>query len=675
MFVDGIPLVFPLGLRSFKAVPYPPPIPHHHYQQQQQQQQQQHQQQQHEQQQHQHEQQQHEQHQQQQQQEEEDEDLEDDFFWGVEDDPDEALELPRIETVYQLGTNLHFVLGVNEGVVVSAAAAPGPSFDGTVAAYTDITSPLETGTREIVFTYTVEWRHRPDIPTHLRVYGQLTSPFASSPAAAAAAAGGYRRGEAVHWLALANSFLFVLLALFLLSFILIRTLRADFARSAGAAAAAAAAVFAAVAGAAASATIDAVAAVAAATVSAAAGWEHGQLLLPLAAAAVFAAAAALAFVAAFDVSAALAAAAAAAGVSCPCCVLCGFVSANLYVKLGGQRWAWNIVSACGVFLFPAFVVWSVLNVISALAGSTAALPVSSAFALLACLFFVTLPLTIVGGIVGRRRALRILAAGNAFPCRMQQQQQQQQEQFWLEAKKRFFLGRKETVDECCLLCGFLSPQTNKLAREVPRVKWYRRPLLLSFASAALPFSGVYVELYYLFLSVWSSSTLYTYTFLLLAALLLLLAVAAVSVLLTYLQLNAEDHRWHWPAFWTGGAVSMYFLLHCLFYYLQSEMRGGLQLLHFTLYSLLLAWGGLTPLQQQQQQQQEQQLLLRQQETAAAGAAPAAVVKQQGSSFLLLTVNRVRGTAGTHMQRERCTSSSTSSSTRSKCCCLHCGDSL
>ncbi|KAL8454160.1 hypothetical protein Emed_000418 [Eimeria media] len=58
--------------------------------------------------------------------------------------------------------------------------------------------------------------------------------------------------------------------------------------------------------------------------------------------------------------------------------LCGFVSANLYVKLGGQRWAWNIVSACGVFLFPAFVVWSVLNVISALAGSTAALPVSPA---------------------------------------------------------------------------------------------------------------------------------------------------------------------------------------------------------------------------------------------------------------------------------------------------------
>ncbi|KAL8454161.1 hypothetical protein Emed_000419 [Eimeria media] len=239
---------------------------------------------------------------------------------------------------------------------------------------------------------------------------------------------------------------------------------------------------------------------------------------------------------------------------------------------------------------------------AAFAAIAAAVVAIAVAAFAAAAAAVTLPLTIVGGIVGRRRALRILAAGNAFPCRFRCLL------FATSLPLRCSHPPSLLDETCAAAAAAAAAATNKLAREVPRVKWYRRPMLLSFASAILPFSGVYVELYYLFLSVWSSSTLYTYTFLLLTALLLLLAVAAVSVLLTYLQLNAEDHRWHWPAFWTGGhpavsppaagslslrvsrAVSVYFLLHCLLYYLQSDMRGGLQLLHFTLYSLLLAWG-------------------------------------------------------------------------------------
>ena len=39
-----------------------------------------------------------------------------------------------------------------------------------------------------------------------------------------------------------------------------------------------------------------------------------------------------------------------------------------------------------------------------------------------------------------------------------------------------------------------------------------------------------------------------------------------------------------------SSVAFYFLLHCFFYFWGSSMSSTLQLLHFVLYSLLLAWG-------------------------------------------------------------------------------------
>lgn len=69
----------------------------------------------------------------------------------------------------------------------------------------------------------------------------------------------------------------------------------------------------------------------------------------------------------------------------------------------------------------------------------------------------------------------------------------------------------------------------------------------------MPFSGIYIELHYLFVSIWSSNRIYTfYSFLLLAGLLLFVSAAAVSVLLTYMHLNAEDYRWWWNSFLSGG---------------------------------------------------------------------------------------------------------------------------
>lgn len=50
---------------------------------------------------------------------------------------------------------------------------------------------------------------------------------------------------------------------------------------------------------------------------------------------------------------------------------------------------------------------------------------------------------------------------------------------------------------------FLAPcRTNKYPREVPQLPWYRTAVPQMLMAGFLPFSAIYVELYYIFASVW-----------------------------------------------------------------------------------------------------------------------------------------------------------------------------
>merc|ERR1719163_1892049 len=84
----------------------------------------------------------------------------------------------------------------------------------------------------------------------------------------------------------------------------------------------------------------------------------------------------------------------------------GYVSANLYQKLGGEKWAWNIFITALMFVGPAFIIWSFLNTVAIFYGSTAAFPFPTILLMFTMWACVTFPLTVLGGIVGRHRALK-----------------------------------------------------------------------------------------------------------------------------------------------------------------------------------------------------------------------------------------------------------------------------
>jgi hypothetical protein len=105
----------------------------------------------------------------------------------------------------------------------------------------------------------------------------------------------------------------------------------------------------------------------------------------------------------------------------------------------------------------------------------------------------------------------------------------------------------------------------------------------------LPFSAIYIELHYVFNSVWGSKVYTLYGILSLAALMVAFVGMAVVILFTYFHLNAEDYRWWWRSYLSGASVSLFYLAFCVYYYFSTNMTGILQTSFFFLYSSLAAY--------------------------------------------------------------------------------------
>ena len=140
--------------------------------------------------------------------------------------------------------------------------------------------------------------------------------------------------------------------------------------------------------------------------------------------------------------------------------LAGFVSGSYHRQLGGARaggdWVRCQLLTATVLAGPVFAAFCVSNSVAWAWGSTAALPAGTVAVLICGWAVATLPLTLLGGVVGKNSARPFDA-----PTR-----------------------------------------TARFAREVPALPWWRGAWPQALAAGFLPFSAIYIELYYVFLSVW-----------------------------------------------------------------------------------------------------------------------------------------------------------------------------
>ena len=222
----------------------------------------------------------------------------------------------------------------------------------------------------------------------------------------------------------------------------------------------------------------------------------------------------------------------------------GYVSANMYANIGGRNWVWNTALSAIMFPGPLLIVFFFLNSVAVSHSSTAALPFKTIAIIFLIYVLVTFPLNVVGGIMGKNGA-----KGFDAPCR-----------------------------------------TTKVPRQIPSSAWYNSGPMSMLVGGFLPFSAIYVELHYIFSSIWGHRIYTLFGILFLAFLMLLTVASFVTVTLIYFKLQREDHRWWWSSFFYGGSCGFFFYLYTFYYYYQrSDMSGMLQTSFYFGYMALVSY--------------------------------------------------------------------------------------
>ncbi|XP_047330739.1 transmembrane 9 superfamily member 3-like [Impatiens glandulifera] len=225
--------------------------------------------------------------------------------------------------------------------------------------------------------------------------------------------------------------------------------------------------------------------------------------------------------------------------------IAGYTATSFYCQLEGTNWVRNLMLTGGLFCGPLFLTFCFLNTVAITYSSTAALPVGTIVVIVLIWMLVTSPLLVLGGIAGKNSNVEFQA-----PCR-----------------------------------------TTKYPREIPELPWYRSTIPQMAMAGFLPFSAIYIELYYIFASVWGHRIYTIYSILSIVFVILLIVTAFITVALTYFQLAAEDHEWWWRSFLCGGSTGLFIYGYCLYYYYaRSDMSGFMQISFFFGYMACICYG-------------------------------------------------------------------------------------
>jgi len=198
----------------------------------------------------------------------------------------------------------------------------------------------------------------------------------------------------------------------------------------------------------------------------------------------------------------------------------GYVAARIYKSFGGEKWKSNVLLTsmlCPGIVFGHFFI---LNLVMWYQGSSAAIPFFTLVALLALWFGVSVPLTFVGA---------------------------------------YFGFRKPAIEQ--------PVRTNQIPRQIPEQSVYTQPIPGIIMGGVLPFGCIFIQLFFVLNSIWSSQIYYMYGFLFIVFLILIITCSETTILLCYFHLCAEDYHWWWRSFLTSGFTAFYLAIYCIHYFI------------------------------------------------------------------------------------------------------------
>ncbi|CAI9287162.1 unnamed protein product [Lactuca saligna] len=223
----------------------------------------------------------------------------------------------------------------------------------------------------------------------------------------------------------------------------------------------------------------------------------------------------------------------------------GYVSGGMYSRHGGKNWIKSMILTASLFPLLCFGIGFVLNTIAIFYGSLAAIPFGTMVVVFVIWAFISFPLALLGTVVGRNWS----GAPNN-PCRVK-----------------------------------------TIPRPIPDKKWYLTPSVVSIMGGLLPFGSIFIEMYFVFTSFWNYKVYYVYGFMLLVFIILVIVTVCVTIVGTYFLLNAENYHWQWTSFFSAASTAIYVYLYSIYYYsVKTKMSGFFQTSFYFGYTAMFCLG-------------------------------------------------------------------------------------
>lgn len=202
-----------------------------------------------------------------------------------------------------------------------------------------------------------------------------------------------------------------------------------------------------------------------------------------------------------------------------------FISSYLYKFFNGDNWKLNMILTPLVVPGSLFFIFIFLNFFLISVSSSGAVPIGTMFAIIFIWFLISIPLSVLGSLLAYRRPLPTL-----------------------------------------------SIKVNQIPRQIPRQPWYLRTIPLSLIAGIFPFGSIAIEMYFIYNSIWFNRIYYMFGFLFFCFVLMIITTVLMTILLIYYTLCNENYRWQWKSFFIGGGVSIYIFIHAL--WLSKFQLGG-----------------------------------------------------------------------------------------------------
>jgi transmembrane 9 superfamily protein 2/4 len=225
-----------------------------------------------------------------------------------------------------------------------------------------------------------------------------------------------------------------------------------------------------------------------------------------------------------------------------CGSIAGYLSARIYKFYGSTNWKFNSIMTAAALPGLFFSMFAFLNVFLRFVGAATAVSFLTIIVIFLLWFCISAPLVFVGAFVGLK---------------------------------------SPTID--------VPTKTKQLSRVIPEVPLQQNSIVMMLMGGILPFGAVCIELAFIMSALWLHQIYYVMGFLLAVVGILIATCSQVSLVLCYLQLCAENHRWWWNSFMNCAMAGFYMFVYSLWFLLNRlDLVGFLPVAVYMTYMTMIS---------------------------------------------------------------------------------------